>query len=130
MKRILLDTNAYIKFLQGEKSVLDALSAAETVYLSVIVIGELLSGFKGGTKERQNRERLNAFLLKSTVKTISVTPDTAEFYSNIKDALRRKGTPIPQNDIWIAAHTMESGSMLVTYDSHFSMVNGLIIRPH
>jgi len=52
--------------------------------------------------------------------------DTAEFFANIKDGLRRKGLPIPVNDIWIAAHTMESGSMLVTFDAQFGNVEGLI----
>lgn len=127
MKRILIDTNAYVKFLHGDTAVLDMLAVADTVYLSVFVLGELLAGFKGGTKEPQNRKTLNAFLRKSAVRILSATMDTAEFFSDIKDGLRRKGTPIPQNDIWIAAHVMESGSMLITYDAHFSLISGLLI---
>jgi tRNA(fMet)-specific endonuclease VapC len=53
--------------------------------------------------------------------------DTAEFFSPIKDALRRNATPLPINDVWIAAHAMESGSMLVTYDAHFENVAGLLV---
>lgn len=127
VKRILLDTNAYVKFLHGDGPVLDALAGAETVYISVFVVGELLAGFKGGSKEPHNRKLLSSFLQKSTIKILSATMDTAEFFASIKDGLRRKGSPIPLNDIWIAAHAMESGSMLVTYDAHFRNVNGLLI---
>jgi len=127
MKRILVDTNAYIKFLLGDGPVLDALAEAEIVYISVFVIGELLAGFKGGSKEPHNRKLLDSFLQNSTVKILSATMDTAEFFTNIKDGLRRKGSPIPLNDVWIAAHAMESGSMLITYDAHFRNVDGLLL---
>jgi tRNA(fMet)-specific endonuclease VapC len=127
LKRILLDTSAFIRYLQGDNAVQDMLSQAEIAYCSVVMIGELLAGFKRGTRERANRQILDEFLGKSTVKILSVTLNTAEFFSNIKDGLRRKGSPIPINDVWIAAHTMESGSMLVTFDSHFLSVDGLII---
>lgn len=127
MKQILLDTNAYTKLLSGDTTVLDILGRAETVYMSIFVIGELLAGFKGGTKEQNNKKLLDSFLLKPTVKIISATIDTAEFFANIKDGLRRKGKPIPINDIWIAAHAMESASMLVSFDAHFGNVDGLIV---
>jgi tRNA(fMet)-specific endonuclease VapC len=127
MKRILLDTNAYVRYLQGDPNVLRMLSDAESVYMSIFVIGELLTGFKGGAKETRNRNILEEFLGKSTVRILSATMDTAEFFSSIKNELRRKGAPIPINDVWIAAHAMETGSMLVTFDSHFQHVNGLIV---
>ena len=127
MKRVLLDTNAYVRYLQGDQDVLRMLSSAESVYMSIFVIGELLTGFKGGAKEARNRNQLEEFFRKSTVKILSATLDTAEFFSSIKNELRRKGAPIPINDVWIAAHTMETGSMLVTFDAHFRQVSGLLV---
>ena len=127
MKRILLDTNAYVRYLQGDPNVLRMLSDAESVYMSIFVIGELLTGFKGGAKETRNRNILEEFLGKSTVRILSATMDTAEFFSSIKNELRRAGAPIPINDVWIAAHAMETGSLLVTFDSHFQHDYGLIV---
>ena len=127
MKRILLDTNAYVKYLQGDSNVLRILSNAESVYMSVFVIGELLAGFKGGSKEARNRDILDEFIRKSTVRILSATMDTAEFFSTIKNELRRNGTLIPINDVWIAAHTIETGSMLISFDSHFRHVHGLLV---
>jgi tRNA(fMet)-specific endonuclease VapC len=127
MKRILLDTNAYVRYLQGDQDTLRMLFDAESVYMSIFVIGELLNGFKGGAKEARNRNILEKFLGKSTVRILSATMDTAEFFSSIKNELRRKGAPIPINDVWIAAHAMETGSMLITYDVHFRNVNGLLV---
>ena len=127
MKRILLDTNAYTAYLQGESGVLQALSNAESVFMSVFVIAELLTGFLGGSKEARNREILAEFMSKSRVKILQATMDTAEFFSSIKNELRRSGTPIPINDVWIAAHAMETGSMLITYDAHFRHVKCLLV---
>jgi tRNA(fMet)-specific endonuclease VapC len=127
MKRILLDTNAYVRYLQGDPDVLSTLSNSESVFMSIFVIGELLTGFKGGAKETRNRNILEEFLGKSTVRILSATMDTAEFFSSIKNELRRAGAPIPINDVWIAAHAMETGSMLVTFDLHFRHVNGLLV---
>jgi len=127
MNHLLLDTNAYTNLISGDTNVLTVLSDADTVYMSIFVIGELLSGFKGGNKEQQNRSVLNSFLKKQTVKILSATLDTAEFFSSIKKALQNAGKPLPVNDIWIAAHCMESGSMLITFDKHFKYIPGLLI---
>jgi tRNA(fMet)-specific endonuclease VapC len=67
------------------------------------------------------------FQKKSTVKTLSAAPDTAEFFANIKDALKRKRPPLPINDVRIAAHAMESGSQRITLDKHFSLIGGLLV---
>lgn len=123
MKKILLDTNAYSHFLRGDNHVLEAISKAETVYLSIIVIAELLAGFKAGSKERQNKIWLQEFLSKSTIQTIDVTMETAEIFSEIKHSLALSGTPLPINDVWIASHAVETGSTLITYDSHFALIS-------
>ena len=125
MKKILLDTNAYTGLLAGDEQVLDALGQAEIVYMSVFVLGELIAGFRGGTKLRENTETLERFLLKTTVAVFDATRETADIFGKIKTDLKDSGTPIPINDVWIAAHAMETGSVLISYDTHFTMVAGL-----
>jgi tRNA(fMet)-specific endonuclease VapC len=119
MKRVLLDTNAYVGFLSGEERVLDVLAGADTVFMSAVVLGELFAGFRGGTKEKANRALLDRFLAKPTVAVLDVTQETAEIFGDLKSALKRSGTPLPINDVWIAAHAVETGSVLVTFDKHF-----------
>lgn len=126
--KILLDTSAYTGLLGGNRAVLEALGAADTVYLSVFVLGELYAGFRGGRKDRENRERLEVFLSRPTVKILHATRETAELFGAVKDTLRRAGTPIPTNDVWIAAHAIETGSRLVSADAHFKQVPGLYLH--
>ncbi len=125
MKKILLDTNAYVRFLRGDEKVMAYLAKAENVYMSVFVLGELYAGFKAGGKERENRRILEKFLLKSTVSVLEATMETADVFGFIMASLKKSGTPIPVNDVWIAAHALETGSLLVTYDDHFAMVPGV-----
>jgi tRNA(fMet)-specific endonuclease VapC len=125
MKRILLDTNAYARLLAGDDHVLDALSGAAVVYMSVFVLGELVAGFAGGSKEQQNRETLGSFLRKPTVKILNATSETADIFGFVKSRLKLVGTPIPINDVWIAAHGLETGSTVITFDRHFHKVAGL-----
>jgi tRNA(fMet)-specific endonuclease VapC len=127
VSKILLDTNAYTRLLQGETAVLDVLGHADTVFMSVFVLGELYAGFKGGAREMENRTQLDGFLRRPTVRVLSATRETSDIFGTIKHRLRKAGTPIPVNDIWIAAHATESGSRLVTYDTHFSSVSGLLL---
>ncbi len=129
MKKILLDTNAYSSLLRGNEKVLEAVSSAGIIYMSVFVIGELLTGFKGGVKELWNRDTLFSFLEKPTVVVLNATTETSEIFAEVKNLLKIAGTPIPLNDVWIAAHTMETGSLIVTYDFHFKSVAGLRIYP-
>lgn len=125
MKKILIDTNAYSHLLQGNTEVLDALGQADLVYASVFVLAELYTGFRGGSRELANKDLLERFLSRPTVRILSATRETAEVFADIKHALRQAGTPLPINDVWIAAHAVETGSVLVTFDSHFNKVSGL-----
>ncbi len=125
MKKIVLDTNAYTQLLIGEEDVLDIIGTADTIYMSIFVLGELYAGFAGGRKERKNKETLNRFLLKPTAKILNATAETAEVFGKVKQNLKKAGTPIPINDVWIAAHAIETGSTIITYDSHFKNVAGL-----
>jgi tRNA(fMet)-specific endonuclease VapC len=125
MKKIVLDTNCYTAFLAGDAKVLAALASAEIVFFSVFVLGELFAGFKGGSKESANRELLMRFLKKPSVQVLNATAETAAVFGQIKAALKRAGTPLPINDVWIAAHAVETGATLVSYDSHFEKIVGL-----
>ena len=130
MKKILLDTNAYIYLLVGEEDVLDIISTADLVYMSIFVLGELYAGFAGGSKERENREMLKHFLYKPSVKILNASLETADVFGMVKNKLKTAGTPIPINDIWIAAHAIESGSTIITFDKHFKKISGLRLWSH
>ena len=125
MSRILLDTNAYAHLLAGNDSIATEVAEAEQVYLSVFVLGELITGFRGGSKFDENRKILKAFLAKPTVKFLSAGSETAEIFGQIKNNLRKQGKPIPINNVWIAAHAMETGSVLISLDRHFNLIPGL-----
>jgi len=126
MRPILIDTNAYSAFRKGHPVMLDLIQEAETIAISPIVLGELLSGFECGSKIRQNLDDLHQFLQSSRVKIFSITPDTAKFYSQIYYTLSKKGSPIPTNDMWIAAQALENGCVVCTFDKHFQAIEGLI----
>jgi tRNA(fMet)-specific endonuclease VapC len=125
MSKILLDTNCYTAFLAGDHDVLQALTEAQTTFVSIFVLGELYAGFKGGTREKENRNILGKFLKKPSVVTIDASIETAKLFGIIKDMLKQAGRPIPINDVWIAAHALEFGAELVTHDKHFLNIPGL-----
>ncbi|MFP4013456.1 MAG: PIN domain-containing protein [Chitinispirillaceae bacterium] len=89
------------------------------------MIGELQAGFKGGNRKGENHRRLGAFLDKPGVQIVHTTLDTAEFFADIKDQLRRAGTPLSVNDVWIAAHARECGAQIITADCHFENIPGI-----
>lgn len=130
MKRIILDTNCYTAFLAGDEKVLETLASAEIIFLSVFVLGELYAGFKGGVRETANISLLDRFLRKNTVRDLIATSETAKVFGRLKDALKKAGTPLPINDVWIAAHAVDTESTLVTYDRHFSKIAGVQLWPH
>jgi len=125
MNKILLDTNCYTAFLAGDHEVLQALTEAKTTFVSIFVLGELYAGFKGGTREKKNKDILGKFLKKPSIIVLNASIETAQLFGIIKDILKQAGRPIPINDVWIAAHALESGAVLVTYDKHFLNIPGL-----
>ncbi|HEC26166.1 MAG TPA: type II toxin-antitoxin system VapC family toxin [Gammaproteobacteria bacterium] len=127
MKQILLDTNAYAAFKRGDQDAIEIIRFAETIGLSTIVLGELLSGFSAGQRETKNRSELAAFLESSRVVIIPVDDKTAEYYAHIYLSLRRKGKPIPTNDLWIAAAALQHGLTVFTYDNHFFDIDGILV---
>ncbi|HCM27257.1 MAG: twitching motility protein PilT [Treponema sp. GWB1_62_6] len=126
MSRVLIDTNAYSALMSGDGTIADELAKHEAVLLSPIVIGELIEGFRCGNREAENRAILERFRAKPRTVCIPITDATAEWFAEIKVILKRKGNPIPLNDVWIAASCMEHGGRLLTRDSHFSSIDGLL----
>ena len=122
---VLLDANAYSYYANGDEQVGTIVASADEVVFSVIVMGELLTGFRQGSRFNRNVVYLQTFLSSLKVSVAGVGMVTAEHYGSISAALRAKGRPIPTNDIWIAAHAMETGADLVSADSHFEHVDGL-----
>lgn len=122
---ILLDTNAYSDLKRGHAGVAMIVRKATRVLLSAVVAGELLYGFRRGARFERNWKDLERFLESPFVAFLPVTLETADRFARIASALRAKGTPIPTNDIWIAAHAMETGATLVSEDRHFKEVDGL-----
>ncbi len=125
MKKILLDTNAYVRFLGGDQQILEALGRADVVFMSIFVLGELNAGIRGGNKAQANKKILQEFLEKPTVRVLDATAETADVFGMVKDALKKAGTPLPVNDIWIGAHALETGAIVITYDRHFTKIQGL-----
>ena len=99
---------------------------AEEVMFSAVVVGELMYGFRRGTHFERNAADLRSFLDSPYSSFVEVGPVTADRYSRIAAALRAKGRPIPTNDVWIAAHAMETGADLVSADGHFEHVDGIV----
>lgn len=125
MKTIVIDTNAYVHLLTGDENVLNALAKADIAYMSIFVLGELYAGFKSGNKEIENMQILSNFLSKPTVRHLDATTETASVFGHLKNSLKIAGTPLPINDIWIASHAIETGSVVITYDTHFQKISGL-----
>jgi len=108
--------------------VVDAVARAERIVLSAVALGELFAGFRGGERERRNRDELERFLSSPRVALAPVDEETAERYGEILVHLRRTGTPIPTNDVWIAATAMQRGLTLHTTDVHFQRVPHVMVR--
>ncbi len=126
MKKVLIDTNVFSLAMKGEGSVVTALRKIDLIGFSTISIGELFSGFKGGSRETRNREELNLFLDSPRVVVHSIDEGTADFYASVLNDLRAAGTPIPTNDIWIAAVAFQHGYKIYSKDNHFNLVPGLV----
>ena len=124
--KILLDTSAYVGFKVGVNEVVEIVTAAERILFSPVVMGELMFGFRNGTRFAENMVELEKLLQHDAVELIQIGKTTADRYSRIAAYLRQQGTPIPTNDIWIAAQTMEFGAELITSDRHFEKVSGLV----
>jgi tRNA(fMet)-specific endonuclease VapC len=121
--RYLLDTNIVIALFANEFSVSRQLGEAEEVFTPSIVLGELYYGARRSKRVQENVTRIEEFAARSTV--LACDTETARRYGEVKDGLRQKGHPIPENDIWIAAIALQYDLTLVARDVHFEEVNDL-----
>ena len=126
--RLLLDTDAYSALKRGHRAVADLVRGADEVLLSTVVAGELLHGFRCGNRFERNRQELEGFIASPFVRVTPVTMVTADRFGRIAAGLKRRGAPIPANDIWIAAQAMETGAELISFDGHYDAVDGLAWR--
>jgi tRNA(fMet)-specific endonuclease VapC len=124
-ERLVLDTSAYSRFRAQHHETADHIARAEAVLVPVTVIGELEAAFRLGTRLAENRVALGEFLAEPFVLVLDVTKNIARKYGEINAQLRRSGTPVSSNDIWIAAATLDAGGTLVTFDSDFSRIPNL-----
>lgn len=125
MTAICLDTSAYSHMRRGHERAIELIRRARVVHVPSIVVGELRAGFRLGNRRRDNESRLDAFLAESTVRVLDVDGDAATFYADLIVDLRKGGTPLPTNDIWIGALALREGSRVVTHDRHFEKMRGV-----
>jgi len=126
MRDVLLDTNVLADFFAGDPETVEAFQRSRTLAINTVVLGELLGGFALGTHAGANRQLLSRFLSSPRVKILAMGAETAEHYADVYAQLRRKGRPIPSNDMWVAASAREHGLVLLTRDFHFREIEGLL----
>jgi tRNA(fMet)-specific endonuclease VapC len=121
--RYLLDTNIIIALFADEVSVKARLAQAAEVFVSSMAVGELCFGARKSGRVQENLARIDEYAANNVV--LGCDFETAQRYGEIKNALQRKGRPIPENDIWIAAIALQHDLVLITRDAHFNEVDGL-----
>jgi tRNA(fMet)-specific endonuclease VapC len=124
---LVIDTNAYSGFLRGDAKAVRILRGAHEIHLPLIVLAELLAGFAAGTRLKKNREELARFMASPRVHMLKPDEKTAQHYADVYTALRAQRTPIPTNDLWIAALARQHRMPLLSFDAHFSLVPGLAL---
>ena len=129
-ERIMIDTSGYSAFLRGHPGIKLSIQRADEISLNPVVLGELLAGFMVGKNERRNRSILQDFLSSARVIVLEIDEETSERYAVILNHLRTKGSPIPINDVWIAASAMQYGLKVLTTDKHYIEVPQIITEYH
>lgn len=125
--KLLLDTSAYSRCAAGGESAIEILADATTLILPAIAYGELYYGFKHGRRFYHNVRHLDRFIERFSVELMAVDMDVARCYGEIAAGLRKKGRPIPTNDIWISACCMSVGGTLLADDRHFLTVDQITV---
>lgn len=121
--RYLIDTNIVLALFAGDEAVMDRIEIVDEVFVPSPAIGELYYGALKSTRPRENMARINEFVQVSTV--LACDAETGRWYGILKDMLRQKSTPLPENDVWIAALALQYGLTLVTRDSQFGEITNL-----
>lgn len=122
MSALCLDTSAYSNFRRGNEELAALLDQAELVGVPTVALGELRTGFLLGDRRRHNETELDAFLDNPVVEVLPVDSETSRHYAEIVAELRKAGTPLPTNDIWIAAIAARNGTTVLTCDDHFERI--------
>jgi tRNA(fMet)-specific endonuclease VapC len=122
----LLDTNIITAWLKGETTIANKIDKAKEIHIPVIVLGELYYGALYSTKVEKNIKDIKSITQNYSV--LQIDEETTIVYGNIKAALRKKGKPIPENDIWIAAIAKRHKLVLITRDKHFNEIEGVVIK--
>jgi tRNA(fMet)-specific endonuclease VapC len=117
--KLALDTNRYVDLMRGDAEVRVLVEGARTVWVPFVVLAELRAAFAAGTLGRANERFLQRFLAKAGVEVVYATDATTHHYAALYRQLRQQGTPVPTNDLWIAALVTEHGARLCTRDAHF-----------
>ena len=124
--RVALDTNRLTNLFQGDSGLAEQLGTSDEIWIPLIVLAEIKAGFYGGTRQHRNEVLLREFLAKPTVNVLLPTRETAEHYARLFVQLKRSGTPVPDNDLWIAALALEHDLRLITRDRHFDTIPQLL----
>jgi tRNA(fMet)-specific endonuclease VapC len=124
--RIALDTNRLTDLFQGDKGLAAQMGGCEEVWIPLMVLAEIKAGFYGGLRQGQNEALLASLLARTTVGVLLPGRETAEQYAKLFVQLKRSGTPIPDNDLWIAALVLENDLTLITRDRHFERIPQLL----
>jgi tRNA(fMet)-specific endonuclease VapC len=127
LKRLLLDTSAYSWLFRGHAELRDILNTADEVWLTPIVLGELRAGFLQGSRSAENEKKLQEFLAVDRVRVALLDEESSRRYASLVLYLKQQGTPIPTNDVWIAATAVQHGFELVTADSDFKRIPTLAL---
>ena len=124
--RICIDTNIYSAFKNGNENIIALLENSDELFIPAVVLGELYAGFYLGTRLKKNLQELDLFLDMPGVYTVKIDREIADRYGMLIKILKEQGTPIPTNDIWIAATALEKGTKLATFDAHFNSISGIV----
>ena len=124
--RIALDTNRYTDLWAGSAEVVKIVEEADEVYLPFAVVAELRARFLKGTRSAENERTLRSFLSKPGVHILFPDEQTTSQYAALQNQLWRQGTPIPINDLWIAALVLQHGLILYARDKHFDHIPQLM----
>jgi tRNA(fMet)-specific endonuclease VapC len=124
--RVALDTNRLTDLFQGDGELAEWLGTCDEVWIPLIVLGEIKAGFYGGNRLSRNEMLLQRFLAKPNVGVLLPNRETVEHYARLFVQLKRTGTPVPDNDLWIAAQALEHNLLLITRDKHFQRIHQLL----
>jgi tRNA(fMet)-specific endonuclease VapC len=124
--RLALDTNRYVDFCRGTPEVVRILEQAEAILIPFVVLGELRAGFAVGAKGPKNERTLRRFQMRPGVSPLFADEQTTHHYASVYRQLRAQGTPIPTNDLWIAALVLQHDLALFARDRHFDHLPQLL----